>query len=788
MENCDDGLVTYAKDFAAHTEFPAGQPKALEYLTGWEQAATPFLIERGTWTATMDTPELCDEPTYSEPCDTVSPDPLCNGALPAMASIEPEPGSWWDWLLPFFVDEPELVIPTIVSGDVASDDFATVKVRMAQPGGSFSHCTGAATGANTVATAAHCIDNNVPNLDRVYVTSSDDAHATKYYVHRVQYHPNRDDTVSNDMALLHINPDQTLPTPYVPIYDPVADASNCTALIWQGYGSGTTNTECEYYVGWQEVNDYPTSSGNKYGYCLNPADAYITGGDSGGPLYAIVSGSPELIGSVSSGVVYAHHETYLNSTTKTWFDANNEDPGELMGSGVTLEAFWMDIDRSGAAPSTDDGDIVRTCKMEATATGDPIEYMGCSIENNITNKVLSCFDTTPVGDLYECSITIPRYSSAAVHDSWRVSRVYTRTTAGAEETADLSDATYLTDLHIANSSQQDGPPIIAQFVPSVAPVDPAPGGTATCIVQANDTVTGDEELKAVGCTYESVSYGSDLSCYVHNRRGSVPLFSGTLYYCDVQLPADVPEGSVWTLTKYHAQNTNNRSSTSTTGSGFTVFDCAEATWDSRYVYDTVDEWGTDQTETIVTGTHPEYEFYARASAVDQLGGVAISEDLIDGPEDIDLGIRFNSSGNIDVYDNGAWAADTTFPYVADTWYRFRLSGAPITYPGGSPSATYTVRVSKCGEEETVLRAGALANSGARMLAGPTHWNIFSWHTSQTVDVIGMTWNATSCFPTTCASEGWDCGTPPDGCGGDASGACDGGGCGGGEGCVNYVCQ
>jgi hypothetical protein len=168
---------------------------------------------------------------------------------------------------------------TIIGGELSTDRRATAFVSI----GGTGYCSGTVIGLHTVLTAAHCLGENMS------VTIG----AQSFLVSETLKHPDYSRAPYNDLALLFVEPN--LPGPYViQVYDS-ARAAECDSLLAQGWGKSETPAidlnESAYRVVKENQKTLYTKQLNPGGICF---------GDSGGPLYAIVDGSPQLAGVTST--------------------------------------------------------------------------------------------------------------------------------------------------------------------------------------------------------------------------------------------------------------------------------------------------------------------------------------------------------------------------------------------------------------------------------------------------------------------------------------------------------
>ena len=709
-----------------------------------------------------------------------SPIVFCDGsALPAVATVDSNPETWWDTFARWLFNDDE-GIPAISNGRVPSDFYSTAQI---DPGA----CTAVIVGPRTILTAAHCFDlwggpgiiQTEFEVTGALTSVRPEANETRYWVYRVVMTSERyaGTASGTDFALMYLLPSgPALPGPYVStVYDFATDHTTCTRVLAQGYdGGGAVLHECDYYVGAQQgvADGYLF-----FGECYEPVTSQPVGGDSGGPLYTFSGGGGgggaeqvQLAGIQSGGT--QPNNRYSNLfVNEAWFQANLAAPAVpilTMEHGIQLDDFYLDVDLD-TPQDLGTADVSIPCEIFATATANPIAHMGCTLQQLDTNITRSCFATSDVAGQWSCSVVLPRRSgSSSESGGWQLMKVFGQDTAGNRTERTMRElgragVTSVLTIGLAAANADGSPPTMNSYTVTQ---NPAPGGELMCVVKLQDQGVATSGAANAGCVFDSVSYGSSLTCAgsdLSKTAGTVGDTTAKWMYCSQPIPADVPTGSVWTLTKVFGQDKIGFSSSTNTPAGpagFTTISCAAITPDLT----ANNGWGTTQAEALTYGS-AHFEFYARPAVANQNAIVGISDATpIDGDTDLKMGIRFNASGNIDVRDGAAWTADSTIPYSANTWYHFRVLADKLTYVTGSPSGTYSVEVSACGSTMQTIMADADVQT-PRIYDGVTYWNAWSSQT-ENVDVYGMDWTQQFCQVTFCAAEPtWGCSGTPNGCGG-----------------------
>ena len=168
----------------------------------------------------------------------------------------------------------------IIGGEPSIDRRSTVIVDAIGGG----YCSGVALSPTTVVTAAHCIGKAGNTVTVEGVT-----HAVTGAIDPGYGGITGD---PDDIALMYV--DGELPPPYVELYDPTNRAM-CSGLVAQGHGQN----EHGIYKDLRESPYLVLSAYPKTLITRQATPGSICYGDSGGPIYAIVDGVPQLAGVTS---------------------------------------------------------------------------------------------------------------------------------------------------------------------------------------------------------------------------------------------------------------------------------------------------------------------------------------------------------------------------------------------------------------------------------------------------------------------------------------------------------
>ena len=758
---CDTALQTIATTFAADVPL---SPVLATYHSAvtYTLVDVDFDVDMVSWTRTPITTYCCsNNPDVACPAPTTNP--FCDGiAVPAFMSLnEPLPPtlSWLDRLL-IMLGLRDEAIPAISGGDTVTQHYSTVRLSGA--------CTGAIVGPHEFVSAGHCVtasDESTPTPNDKVISQANrkpgtltDKDSITYTVIQRDVHPDY-----MGAAVLGTGSDiyigrtaELLPPPYAAPYEAVADAAACASTEVHGFGVTTTNTRCEAFFGW--AGDAIKGGQNKmYGYCTNPNDAYADGGDSGGPAYAVGDwgGGTEarLIGPLTGGQPVFGYNYVEGPLNTAWYNGTHY---AFEGSYATIDRVWLSGDVSfttGFDISTTNPEVV--CNVDAVVTGDPIASVLCTFRND-EGVTRSCSSSTPAGSVYSCTTELFRNS-----DTWNLFLIRITTTNGDMDTASNGALALRGAFPGEGMVWINGPAISKPLIENTIPPNaPAKGGTFMCTVDANTA----QVTKSVGCQYESVGYGSDIAC----NNNVIDIVSGLkLYTCEGRVPLGAPDDGVWTLKSAWVIDEFDQKVFVDSGSGFTMRGC-----DDGPSYPTAtNAYSANQVFAVTGGSYPFFEFYARASVSDQSGGVGIGTGPVTSEADMLLGVRFNSTGTIDVRTDGTWT-DTGYGYLAGQWYTFRLRASDLSLygqPHATPS-TFDAWVDGCGVASSSDGSSQIANDAAmsavRVYEPLGNWAAFSDDATQTIGVREMRASEPFCFPDQCVFEGsFGCDATPDGCGG-----------------------
>jgi hypothetical protein len=207
---------------------------------------------------------------------------------------------------------------TIIGGTISTDRRSTVQVLF---GGSY--CSGVIITPRTILTAAHCGYGTTTHIIRFKQGGGIWSVAAPEHL----YHPDYQKWIDNgdglgrlaDIMLLFTATD--LPPPYASTLYTSDDSGDCESLVAQGLGLSEFNEpatlrESNYTVTEELDEVIRTKQATWGGICF---------GDSGGPLYAVVGGTPQVAGITSTTM---SQDCLIGSTHikavhyKTWIEDN----------------------------------------------------------------------------------------------------------------------------------------------------------------------------------------------------------------------------------------------------------------------------------------------------------------------------------------------------------------------------------------------------------------------------------------------------------------------------------
>jgi hypothetical protein len=244
-------------------------------------------------------------------CDPPEPPPddsYCSGAEPgALESLVDGIGGVWN---------------TIIGGEISTDRRSTVQVRFGQ-----SYCSGVIIAPRTVLTAAHC---GWGVTTKHTIRFQHEGGIVEFASNEHLYHPDYQTWIDSndlngrqsDIMLLFVT--ANLPSPYAGTLYRSDDTGDCDSLTAQGWGldefpnEPATLRESDYMVTEELDKVIRTKQATWGGICF---------GDSGGPLYATVLGTPQVAGITSTTMsqdclIGSTHVKVSSPVHKTWIEDN----------------------------------------------------------------------------------------------------------------------------------------------------------------------------------------------------------------------------------------------------------------------------------------------------------------------------------------------------------------------------------------------------------------------------------------------------------------------------------
>ena len=773
MAECDGPLTTYATDFGTYSRSLTGYKSGVgPHLEQWwivnELHPDSFELANMQVTYDWDIEKGCypdDDPDKS--WKTTERLANYNGAT-FVACPSYAPNEWCanQDLTP--------VTGTSMSLD-PENSFSTVTI-----GG----CKGAITGPHTIVTAAHCFTAGFPLLynetrdvgvvfgeytkyEDVVMASTIGGVSTDYNIYRMVSpriaggYPN----TGEDVIFAYTR--DTLPGPYASLYDweDPAHVSGCDYLVVHGLGQCKVDIRQEYTEA-----DGITPSDQPVSVCIDNAEVGHIGGWSGGPLYAVGdwgSGTEaRLIGPHTGGLIWTTYNNLLDPDFAAYTAANLDEPGYPLHEFEDGVQIW---DVGLTTDSTDIGvsDITVTCETDIRSTGAPPAYAGCTVMEYTTREKQTCYSIQPeTGSKYSCSLTLKQNHG----NDWGLESVFTGTPDSPSRIRKWIDLYYdgLKHAHVAGLgiTGSAAVPGVAAFAsdPVFLDTPPSPGGTATCTakVTAPNVASSTALVYAEGCLVDSATY-TDSAPFCAEGRWTLDHYQG--WYCDIQIPKDAPPGTDWTIKQTFMKDeigriAENEGSFDT----ITTFDCSFDTPDLSVVGDADGQWASPPTSPgMAAGYSSVIQLWARTSVTDANGVIAFGQVPVSDFADMKYGVRFAANGTLEYLEDGVWASPVpAVRYQANVWYKISLWMDATTSGGYVNPATYAVTTEACGERQKSLGEGITI--GERLLHGIEHYNIYADDT-QTIDVVHLSTYIMYCGVTSCLSEGWQCGEPPDGCGG-----------------------
>jgi hypothetical protein len=470
-----------------------------------------------------------------------SPDPPAIGPLEKLLA-------WFDDRFDPFNEEPE--IPSMYYGDLAANQYNTVKWMLYGGVMTGSKCTATAIGPDTLLTAAHCFVDFITEPEIYNDTSAifikTDQNLQSWTSYQWLIHPNHDPEISSvtDIALIYKAPGTPdFPGPYPVLYNHITDSASCTKLLAQGFGRSENteentfderrNREGEFTATGWGLPPYDTKVGGS-----STGDHYIGAGDSGGPLYAVMNDTTvRIVGDLSTANDIGIGAWEYVQNFATWINDNIDPPGQgsgyvPLGHDLYLNGFQIGTSPSEGIFDAENGPATDTCHLTLSTDANPIQSAGCLFQApNGTRR--SCSTTKALGDVWSCTVTWPRYSDDGY---WLVQQIFAEDDQGNLAILDNAYGPLQTQgwerriLGIHTTVDEAAPVFGAPY--ASFPGTATPGSSFTCAVTATDSPSG---IRDRGCRFRSPA-DVIIDCIQHNG-GS----------CTINVPANAQIGDTWTV-------------------------------------------------------------------------------------------------------------------------------------------------------------------------------------------------------------------------------------------------
>jgi MYXO-CTERM domain-containing protein len=230
----------------------------------------------------------------------------------------------------------------IVGGTPESGYLGVGLLVFDEGGGAMSMCTGTTIADNWVLTAGHCVDGKAPAAGAFFSGDdmNDESSGDWYSIRSLHPHADYDASgPTNDIALVEVAGLTGMTTYTVNTTAPTRGL----AVTFVGYGLNDPYDDTSSGIkrrGGGQVSDFDWMTLLHYSVGgVNPCS-----GDSGGPVFATISGSQRVIGVISTA-----DETCSEMSTSTRVDAYNDWIDDTMAGGTTPDCDIRGGDCGGDA-------------------------------------------------------------------------------------------------------------------------------------------------------------------------------------------------------------------------------------------------------------------------------------------------------------------------------------------------------------------------------------------------------------------------------------------------------